>query len=125
MTRPITTGWQLPREGRVWLLVTFVLLAVGMARNINLLALLGSILLAVFVVQALAVGRGLSRLNARRWTDEVLRQGVPCRVEVRVGNDSSRSARGVWVEDTGQPLGWYIDRVEGHGRYVCKGEVVP
>jgi uncharacterized protein (DUF58 family) len=44
---------------------------------------------------------------------------------VRLGNDSSRPARGVWIEDTGQPLGWYIDRVEGQGRYVCKGEVVP
>jgi uncharacterized protein (DUF58 family) len=114
-----------PPAGRIWLLITGVLLLVGIVRNINLLALLGSVLLAVFALQALAAGRGLRRLQVRRWCDEVLRQGVPCRVEVRLVNESTRPAPGVWIEDTVQSLGWYIDRVEGQGRYTCRGEVVP
>ncbi|MFQ3593785.1 MAG: DUF58 domain-containing protein [Gemmataceae bacterium] len=118
-------GWYVPAAGRFWLLITGVLLLVGIVRNINLLALLGSVLLAVFALQALTAGRGLRRLQGRRWCDEVLRQGVPCRVEIRLINESSRPAPGVWIEDTVQPLGWYIDRVEGHGRYTCRGEVVP
>ena len=118
-------GWYVPPAGRFWLLITGVMLLVGIVRNINLLALLGSVLLAVFALQALAAGRGLRRLQVQRWCDEVLRQGVPCRVEIRLINDSSRPAPGVWIEDTQQPLGWYIDRVEGYGRYTCRGEVVP
>jgi uncharacterized protein (DUF58 family) len=125
MPAPARPGWYVPFAGRIWLLITGVLLLVGIVRNINLLALLGSVLLAVFALQALAAGRGLRRLQMRRWCDEVLRQGVPCRVEIRLVNDSTRPAPGVWIEDTAQPLGWYIDRVEGLGRYTCRGEVVP
>ena len=37
--RTYLSTWYLPRQGRAWLLVTAVLLAVGVARSINLLTL--------------------------------------------------------------------------------------
>lgn len=125
---PSSPGSRLTPSGGVWLLITFVLLVVGMARGINLLALLGCVMLAVAALQAVSVGRGLRNLTARRWVDDVVREGRPCRVEVRVSCGAGGwAARGVWVEDAGDShlLGWYLERVGPGERYTCRGEVVP
>src|SRR5262245_9973029 len=120
------TGWQLTRAGRLWVLVVVILLSVGVAKNINLLALLGYILLANLGLSALVAGRRLARLEGRRLLEEQPFANTSARLEIRIRNPSSRSAVGVRVEDVGpeHQLGWYFDRIAGHSRQVCTAELV-
>jgi uncharacterized protein (DUF58 family) len=117
---------RLTRQGFLWLLTVAVLLGLGVFKNINLLALLGYVLLAVLVLNALAAGRRLRRLEARRRADELVFAGSRCRVELRLQNLARRPCSGVRLEDAGpdHALGWYLDRVEEGGRRSCSGEVV-
>lgn len=127
MPTPTPAGWRITVQGMLWLLVTAVLVAVGIARNINLLALLGCALFALFILQAAAVGRGLRSLNIRRWTDDVLHAGASCRVELRLHNPASSPVKGLWVEDAGPEhlAGWSIGTLEAGGRRTCRSEIVP
>src|SRR4051812_26114849 len=50
-------GWRLAREGGYWLLPMALLIGVGIGKNINLVLLLGYVLLAVVVLNALAAVR--------------------------------------------------------------------
>src|SRR5262245_397704 len=81
---------RLTREGGLWLLTVAVLLGVGVFKNINLLALLGYVLLALLALNALAAGRRLRRLEARRRADELIFAGSRCRVELLLRNPSRR-----------------------------------
>ncbi len=122
------TGAHWPRltgTGWLFLLLGGGLTALGVAKNINLLALLGIVLLVVLLLHGLVVGRRLGRLRAYRHPDELLFAGSTCRVDVWLHNTSVRSCPGVLLDDlvSGQPRSWYLDRVEGHARRLCQAEV--
>ena len=59
-------GWQLTSEGLLWLLTLALLLGIGIVKNINQLALLGYVLLALLLLNALVAGRRLRQLEAHR-----------------------------------------------------------
>lgn len=120
------TGWRPTREGRLWLGIVALLLAVGIIKNINLLALLGYVMLAVIVLASAVAGRRLRRLEARRVLDETLFAGAPARLEVRLRNTSTCSVRGVRLEDVGEShdAGWFFERLEGGARRAVVADVV-
>src|SRR5262245_9103506 len=120
------TGLRLTLEGRLLLSVAAVLLLVGIFKNINLLALLANVLLALLVLSALLVGRRLRYLEARRVLPENLFAGLRAILEVRVHNLSSRRVAGARVEDAGSAhaVGWYFDSLDGHARLTQSTEIV-
>lgn len=124
---PLQSGWRISPEGKGWLIVTCALILVGVLRNVNLLTLLGFVMLALFVLQGVAVGRGLRSLSVRRWSDSVLHAGAGCRVELRVHNEGGWSVKGLWVEQAGpgHHAGWLLDALEPDGRRAVRCEVVP
>jgi uncharacterized protein (DUF58 family) len=116
---------RLTREGWLWLLVVVVLLALGIAKTINLLALLGYALLALLLAGAAAAGRRLPRLTARREVPPLVFAGSPARVELRVANTSARRCLAVRLDDRGPDgaLSWFLDDLEGHARRACAGDL--
>src|SRR4051794_25669777 len=94
-------GRWLSAEGVVWLGILSLLLGVGIFKNINLLALLASLLAAVLFICAAAVGRGLRRLEVRPTHDEQVVAGMVSLVALRVTLPEGPRLRGVRVEGRG------------------------
>jgi uncharacterized protein (DUF58 family) len=122
-------GWRLTAEGQLWLLTVVLLLGVGIVKNISLLTLLGYVMLAVLLLNALVVGRRLRRLEARRHIEEPVFAGGSCAVEVRVRNLGGRARPGILLEDPGpvagaNRLGWYVECLEGNARVTFRGTFV-
>jgi uncharacterized protein (DUF58 family) len=119
------TGWRPTREGQYWLGVVALLLLVGIAKNINLLALLGYVMLAVIGLASAVAGRRLRRLEARRILPDHLFAGAPARLEVRLRNTSKRPVRGFRLEDAGAAhhAGWFFPSLEGGGRRSVEADV--
>src|SRR5262249_55524103 len=117
--------WRLPHAGRYWLLVSAALLGLGLYKNINLVTLLAYVLLAVLVLNLLALGRKLRGLKGRRLVGEVVFAGSPCTVEVRLTAPGPNAGRGVLIRDAGEAhaLEWFADELGGEER-VWHGEVV-
>jgi uncharacterized protein (DUF58 family) len=126
MRRTRNRTWQLPRQGRYWLILTAVLLTIGVYKGINLLLLLGHVLLAVVLLNALAAGRGLRRLRAVRRIEGPVFAGSSCRVEVELSNPNRRARVGFFIVDAGpqHSLEWFATRLAGQGRNTWRGEVV-
>jgi uncharacterized protein (DUF58 family) len=118
-------SWRPTLPGLLWLLVGSVVLGLGIGKNINLLALLGTVLLVILLLNAVMAGRRLRRLAVHRRFDDLLFAGARGRVELILHNTTSRACNGVRVEDgtLNQPLAWYLDHVEGQSRRSCHGEV--
>src|SRR4051812_41864505 len=87
---------RLTAAGWLWLLVSSVMLALGIGKNINLLTLLGMVLLAVLLLNAAAAGRRLTTLRGHRHLADLLFAGSLAHVEARL---HGAGARGVRVED--------------------------
>ncbi len=120
------TGLRLTAEGRLLLAVALVLLLVAVFKNINLLALLANMILALLALAALVAGRGLRQLEARRVLADHLFAGTPAHLEVRLHNPSPGPVQGAGVEDVGaaHSVGWYHDRLDGRSRTAFSAEVV-
>jgi uncharacterized protein (DUF58 family) len=96
----LRTGWHLPQHSKVWILTTGVLLAIGIFKNINLLMLLASVLLAVLLVNAPAAWWRTRGLAGRRRFPEFLLAGDPSIVRVNIWRQGSPRGR-VAIEDYG------------------------
>jgi uncharacterized protein (DUF58 family) len=120
------TGLRLTPQGRMVLAVVGVFLLVGILKNINLLVLLGHVLLGLLALGAFVVGRRMRRIEARRILSDHVFAGMSSRLEVRMHNVSTRSIRGVRLEDVGEDhsIGWYFDEIAGHERRAMVAEVV-
>lgn len=94
-------SWSVPRDGRWWLLVAAVLWATGIAKGINLIALLGSILLATWLLNAVAARRRLRGLHARRWIEDPVFAGISACVTIEVGRPRGHLREGIAVRDHG------------------------
>jgi uncharacterized protein (DUF58 family) len=116
--------FSLPRAGFAWMLILVFLLAVGLFRNINLLLLLGDLMLAVFLLNAVAAGGPLRRLKARRCVIGPIVAGKPCIVELKL-TGGRRGAVGLCVEDLGPAhrLTGFVLRLTG-GEEAFRGRVV-
>lgn len=123
---PRRMGLQLTRHGRTWLVIVGVLLAVGIGKNINLLALLGYAMLAILALSVAVVGRRLRTLEARRFLLEEYHAGVLSRIEVRLRNPGDRSCHALRLEDAGpgHRCLWQLDQVAAGARHACVAEVV-
>jgi uncharacterized protein (DUF58 family) len=117
ISTPPRVGRWLPVEGVVWLCILLLLFTVGIAKNINLVSLLASMLGAVLLVCAATVGRGLHRLRVHRALDEQVVAGMASQIILRVSLPAGPTLRGVCVEDCGtaHALSWYFDEVPGGG----------
>ena len=120
-------GRWLSVEGVIWLGIFLLLLTVGIAKNINLVSLLASMLGAVLLLSAFIVGRGLPRLVVRRTLDEQIVAGLVSQIRVRVALPDGTRLRGVCVEErgAGHALSWYLDEIPGGGSLEVRGEMVP
>ena len=98
---------------------------IGWLRSINLLVLLGYLLAAVPLLNALAAARPLRGLTARRRVAQPVYAGIPFSVDVRVVPGRGRVRLGVRVEDVGPDhrLSWFVDRLDRHGQSL-RGQVV-
>src|SRR5207248_6888035 len=67
-----TKHWHLTGAGWLWLLVSAGMTALAIAKNINLLTLLGLILLALLLLNAATAGRRLARLRGHRPLEDLL-----------------------------------------------------
>lgn len=123
---PRRMGLRLTREGVVWLLTLLVMLAVGIGKNINLLALVGYVMLVLLGLSAAVVGWRLRRLEARRFLEEEHYAGTLTRLEVRLRNPTDRPCHALRLEDTGpwHTSGWHFDGLPADARQVCTAEVV-
>jgi uncharacterized protein (DUF58 family) len=138
------TGWFLPAEGRTWFLTTALLLAIGIFKNISLLILLASVLLAVLLVNVPAAYWRLRGLVGRRRLADFPVAGEPSLVKVTVlrtskQTDQRPAARqqpaadkrpagrtGVWIEDhaPGRTRSWPWQARAGQPEQTWQGPVV-
>lgn len=123
---PIRAGRRLTPEGKIWLLIVALLLLVGIAKSINLLALLGYVMLALLGLGGLQVGQRLHRLEARRILSDQLFANTSLHLQVRLVNTSTRPCPGVRIEDLGSDhaVGWFHDPLEGLGRRLSTAEIL-
>jgi uncharacterized protein (DUF58 family) len=115
---------RLPIIAFPWAIATVFVLLIGWYRNINLLLLLGYLLAAIPLLNALAAGRPLRGLAARRRIAQPIYVGLPCAVSIQITPTKGPSL-GVRVEDGGPAhrLNWFVDRLEREGR-TFRGQVV-
>ena len=107
-----------------WALATAFALLIGRFRNINLLMLLGYLLAAVPLLNALTAGWPLRGLRARRRIARPIYAELPFAVSIQIApTDGVRL--GIRIEDVGpaHKLNWFIDRLERDGRSF-RGQVV-
>jgi uncharacterized protein (DUF58 family) len=116
----------IPVWGRYYLLVSILMLAIGLHRNINLLMLLGYALLALAALNFLAAHWSLRGLRVRRRLGEMVFAGTACSVEVQVSNPSRRARIGLRIEDSGPEhvITWHAHRLPSRGSLTFRRDVV-
>jgi uncharacterized protein (DUF58 family) len=121
----VTWSSFLPREGRLWLAAAAVLMGIGLYKTINLLALLGCLLLGVWLLNALLAGRGLRCLAGRRWVPGPIFAGTSVTVTIEVTNRGPRALAACRLEDgsSGQRLGWFVPALGTGETLRCAAEV--
>lgn len=98
---PVRTTLRVTREGLISLAVALLLWLIGLYKGINLLTLLASVLLVLWVFNLLLAGRRLASLRASlRCRGQVFAR-TPCRVDVEVVNPGRRMQLGVRLESSG------------------------
>jgi uncharacterized protein (DUF58 family) len=120
-----TPSRRLPREGVLWLVVATLLVAVGLYKAINLVALLGSVMLAAWALNALLAGRGLPGLRGRRRVHGPVFAGTPAAVLLEVSNPGRRPVPGVHLEDRGaaHAVHWFLPALAPGDSLRCRDDV--
>lgn len=108
--------WHLTGAGWLFLVVGGLMVGLGIAKNINLLALLGLALLALLLLNAERAGRGLGALRGNRKLEVLPFADSLSPVEVNLR--SPLVLRGLVVEEGGPA--WSLDVLDG--RATCQGE---
>jgi uncharacterized protein (DUF58 family) len=94
-----TTAVSLTREGRYWLLLSFVLLFIGMYKGVNLLCVLAHVMLVSLMLNVLLGRRRLPQLRAMRRIGGPAFAGEPFPVELRGVNTGKKVLFGIELED--------------------------
>lgn len=116
----------LTREGKIWFLVTLLLIVTGIMKGVNLLLLLSYLMMGLWIVNWLAarkMGRYLS--VDRDWRTPV-NAGERTDWRVVLSNGSADTLRGFQVEDAAaaKKLFWTVDRLPGDGRVYLRDEMI-
>jgi uncharacterized protein (DUF58 family) len=103
----------LPREGRLWLLITTGLFAAGWIKGINLLMLLAYLLLALWLANLILANLQLRRVHGRRISLGPCFAGRECLWDLEIANDRRLAAAGWRLVDSGAEhrLQWFVDRL--------------
>src|SRR5262249_22039524 len=96
--------------GKCWLTIALGLWGTGLYKGINLITLLASLMLAMWVVNFILAGRWLRRLRVKRGVEEPVFAHVPFRLEMEVENPLALARIGVRLEDRGteHALTWFM-----------------
>jgi uncharacterized protein (DUF58 family) len=123
--RPIKRTFRLTWPGRFWFAAAAGVLALGLLKNINLLALLGYFLLVVGTLNVILAGWALRSLKVRRRHLDPVFAGRLCPLEVTVA-PGRRVARGVRLEERGRDheLKWYATWLGGRSEQTFRGDVL-
>ncbi len=107
-----------------WGLAAAFVLLIGWFRNINLLILLGYLLAAIPLLNALTAGRPLRGLRGRRRIAQPIYAGLPCAASVQL-IPTGPTSLGVRIEDVGpaHKLTWFVVRIE-RDHPLFRGQVV-
>jgi uncharacterized protein (DUF58 family) len=118
-------NFRISREGRYWLLLTGLLWGAGWYKSINLVILLGALMLAVWLLNAFLVRRGLRKLELRRWLDGPVFARKPVLVELEVANPERKTRFGVRLDDRGSKHErcWFVPRLAGRTAHRFQHEV--
>jgi uncharacterized protein (DUF58 family) len=107
-------GLRLPREGWLWLVIAGFMLITGLLKGINLLALFGCLMLALWGLNFFLAGRRLRHLRGQRWINGPVFAGTPFAVTVEVTNSGRTAFPGLCVEDNGGRLSWFTPLLQSH-----------
>jgi uncharacterized protein (DUF58 family) len=101
---------RLTREGWFWLGASLLLLLTGQLKGINLVALLGCLLLALWVLNWLSASRRLRGLEGQRFLEGPVFANTPAPLEVAIHNAGRWGQPGLILEDRGPEPGaaWTI-----------------
>jgi uncharacterized protein (DUF58 family) len=113
------------RAGRLWLLIAFTFVVIGIAKSINLLLLLACCLLAIFVLNTLSAWRQLRGVRARRRLPELLFARTASPVAVDMWNEG-RGKAALRLEDCGpeHSMTWFIGWLFRRETRSLRGRVV-
>lgn len=103
-------GLLLPREAVYWLLTIALLLGTGIFKGINLVAVLGYMMLLLWLGNAFLAGRQVRGLRGRRWIEGPVFARSKVTVMVTIENPLPHARIGVLIEDHGQyhDLEWFL-----------------
>jgi uncharacterized protein (DUF58 family) len=107
-------GLRLPREGWIWLVIAGFMLITGLLKGINLLALFGCLMLALWGLNFFLAGRRLRHLRGQRWINGPVFAGTPFAVTVEVTNAGRTAFPGLRVEEDGGRLSWFTPLLQSH-----------
>ncbi len=108
-------SWPLTAEGAWGLALSAALLAIGLAKNINLITLFACLLLALLIANVLSCRRQLRGLKATRWIDEPVFAQASTRITVEVRHEGKRKRAGITALDHGarHEARWYLPEIRG------------
>jgi uncharacterized protein (DUF58 family) len=99
---------------------------IGLTKTINLLALLGCVMFAVWLLNLALAGRGLNRLCGQRWIAQPIFAGSPVALTVEVQNPGAKAVPGVRIADGGAARGleWFVPLLGAGGTVRCATQVL-
>jgi uncharacterized protein (DUF58 family) len=115
----------LTREGLLWFIVASGLLLMGLAKGINLVTLLASLLVVLVLWNWWEARRQLRPIRVARLEDEPAFAGIPFRWALRIHNAGSRTVAGINVHDGDGPQrrSWFVTELAGGAAAVLRGEI--
>ncbi len=112
--------YRVPRAGKWWLGLALVFWGIGVIKGMNLVALLGSLMLVAWGLNAVAAGRRLRGLRWRRWIERPIFAQTPVAIDVEIDRARGAIPEGIRLEDqrTDHSLTWSVP--ETHDRQVVR-----
>jgi len=112
------TTFRVTREGWIWLAAAAGLWGTGAYKGMNLITLLASLLLAVWLLNVLLAGRRLPRLRCHWRVERPVFAGTPFGLEIEVEAPAGPAPVGVRLESQGpqHALAWFLTRLAGGDR---------
>jgi uncharacterized protein (DUF58 family) len=119
-------SFRITSPGALWLLIAFLLFAVGWLKALNLVLLLAYLMAAMWCLNFFAAGRRLARLQARRRLAGPIFAQTLVRQEIEIANTARKEIVGVRIVDRGPDHGrnWLVARLGPGERTSVAEEIV-